>query len=105
MVEGSAVLRNSPQPLAQRVVQQQAMLLVQQHNTAAMLLALQRSNPVLLERLNRAQGLEEGLGLLGPLPAALPQQSLLHSQTPACGPCVDSLAEYYVSSANLCTMQ
>ena len=93
VAEGSAVLRNSLQPLAVLVLPQQAMLLVQLHNTAAMPLALQRSSPVLLERLNRTQGLEEGLGHLGPLLAALPQQSLLHSQTLACGPCVDSVAD------------
>ena len=86
-------MRNSPQPLAVRAVPRQAMLLVQQHNKAAMLLALQRSSPVLLERLNRTPGLEEGLGHLGALLAALLRQSLLHRQTLACGPCADRLAD------------
>lgn len=91
VVEGSAGLHSSHQLLALLVQQQQAMPLEQQHSKVAMPLVVQLSSQALLEDLSRVQGLEEDLGALGLLLAALPQPNLLHRQTLACGPCVDDV--------------
>jgi len=78
VAEGSADLHSSHHLLALLVQQQQAMPLV-----------VQLSNQALLEDLSRVQALEEDLGALGLLLAALPQLNLLHSRTLPCGPCAD----------------
>jgi len=97
VAEGSADLHSSHHLLALLVQQQQAMPLVQQHSKAAMPLVVQLSNQALLEDLSRVQALEEDLGALGLLLAALPQLNLLHSRTLPCGPCAD---DFTVTSVN-----
>jgi len=52
---------------------------------------VQLSNQALLEDLSRVQALEEDLGALGLLLAALPQLNLLRRQILACGQCVDDV--------------
>ena len=73
------------------VRQQQAMPLEQQHSKVAMLLVVQLSSQLLLADLSRVQGLEEDLGALGLLLAALPQLNLLRRQILACGRCADDV--------------
>ncbi len=91
VAEGSAGLHSNHRLSALLVRQQQAMPLEQQHSRAAMPLVVQLSNQALLEDLSRVQGLEEDLGALGLLLAALPQLNLLRRQILACGQCVDDV--------------
>ncbi len=91
VAEGLADLHSSRQLSGLLVRQQQAMPLEQQHSRAAMPLVVQLSNQALLEDPSRVQGLEEDLGALGVLLAALPQLNLLHRQILACGQCADNV--------------
>ena len=68
---------------------QQAMPLGQLHSKAAMPLGLQHSKEVVSEQHSRVQDLEEGLGALGGLVAALLPSPLHRAALAAYGACVD----------------
>lgn len=93
--EGSAALHSSHQPL----VVPQAMPLERLHSREAMHLGLQPSSPVVSEQRSQTQALEEVMGGLGQLLAALPLH-LLHSRVLRCGPCEDEEIAFALTLRN-----